>query len=53
MAEETQKKEEGKLRQIIIETDGKSVNVVKSEVYSEIELLAILQMIVAHVTNKK
>jgi hypothetical protein len=53
MAEQEQKTTEVKMRQIIIETDGTSVNVVKSEVYSQIELLAILQMIMAHVTNKK
>jgi hypothetical protein len=51
MAEQEQTGEV-KMRQIIIETDGTSVNVVKSEVFSQIELLAILQMIMAHVTNK-
>ena len=38
------KQEEPKLRQIILETDGNSVQLVKAEVTSMIELQAILSL---------
>ena len=46
-----EKKEERKSRQIIIETDGKNIKVVKSEVASEIEFIAILQAIIARLNQ--
>ena len=48
MAEE--KKEEKKTtRQIIIETDGNQVKIVKAEVAGKIELVAILQTIINNI----
>ena len=38
-------KEIPKMRQIIIETDGNNINIVKSEVAGKIEMVAIMQMI--------
>jgi hypothetical protein len=45
VAEETRSKKAQKSRQIIIETDGNDIRIVKSEVSGKIELLAIVQMI--------
>ncbi len=43
--EELNKKEEPKMRQIIIETDGNNVKLTKSEVAGSLELIAILSSI--------
>lgn len=39
------KKEEVKMRQIIIETDGNNINILKAEVAGNLELVAILSSI--------
>lgn len=53
MAEEEKKESESKLdekgnklRQIILETDGTNVNVVKSEVAGKIEFIGILETVI-------
>lgn len=54
--EELKKVEESikatKRRQILIETDGKEIDLVKAEVAGPIELIAILQMLVEFVRGK-
>lgn len=40
-----------KLRQIVIETDGNAINIVKSEVAGKIELTAILQNVIAFINQ--
>lgn len=54
--EELKKVEESikapKRRQILIETDGKEIDLVKAEVAGPIELIAILQMLVEFVRAK-
>lgn len=43
-----------KKRQIIIETDGNDINLVKAEVAGKIELIAIFQMIIEYLrTNNQ
>lgn len=42
-----------KMRQIIIETDGTSVKLVKAEVAGNIELIGVLQSIIGYISNKK
>ena len=39
------------LRQIIIETDGSNINLIKAEVAGNLELIAILQNILQHISN--
>ena len=46
-------KEEKKLREIIIKTDGNAIFVDKAEVAGNLELLAILQSIVNQLLNQK
>lgn len=46
-ADENKKAEEIKMRQIVIETDGNTVNVKKAEVAGIIELKAILSSLLA------
>ena len=46
-------KEAPKMRQIIIETDGTSVNLVKAEVGGVIELTGILQKLIEHFNKQK
>lgn len=41
------------IRQIIIETDGNNVNLVKAEVNGSIELIAILQKLIVFFNNSK
>lgn len=41
-----------KIRQIVIETDGNSVNLVKAEVSGSIELVAVLQALITFITKK-
>ena len=41
-----------KKRQIIIETDGNSIQLIKSEVAGSIELKGILQMLIEALNNK-
>lgn len=41
------------IRQIIIETDGNNVNLVKAEVSGSIELIAILQKLIVFFNNSK
>jgi hypothetical protein len=44
--------EEVKKRQIVIETDGNSINVVKNETAGNLELASILSMILNKLTIK-
>jgi len=41
------------MRQIVIETDGNSINIVKAEVMGTIELTGILQNIINHINTQK
>lgn len=50
---EEPKKEEPKKRQIILETDGSSIRLVKAEVAGTIELIAILGAMIEVLTSKK
>lgn len=52
MANEKGVKKVSTVRQIIIETDGKNVNLAKAEVYGVIELVAILNMVINFVQNQ-
>lgn len=47
-----QKKEVAK-RQIIIETDGNSISIVKAEAAGQIELIAILESVINHLKNSQ
>lgn len=47
------KQEEVKVRQIIIETDGNSLNIVKNETAGTLELVSILQSLLSYITTKK
>lgn len=40
-------------RQIIIETDGSNIRIVKAETAGKIELIAILQAIIGELSNPK
>ena len=42
-----------KMRQILIETDGNSINLIKAEVSGKIELVGILQNLIAFVNQQK
>ena len=42
-----------KMRQIIIETDGDNINLVKAEVHGKIELMGILQSLLGYLNNQK
>lgn len=44
--------EEPKIRQIVIETDGNNINLIKAEVSGQIELIAILQNIIAYIKSQ-
>jgi hypothetical protein len=44
---------EQKMRQIIIETDGNNVNIVKAEVSGKIEFVAIMNLIATSVKQSK
>jgi hypothetical protein len=46
-------KEEKQLRQIIIETDGKDIKVVKNESAGRIELMGIFQSLLTFLSNQK
>lgn len=41
------------MRQIIIETDGTNINIVKADVAGSLELVAILQSCLGHIANPK
>lgn len=46
---EPKKQEETpKMRQIIIETDGNKINIVKAEVAGNLELIAIINAVLSH-----
>jgi len=45
MEKKEKKQEEVKMRQIIIETDGSKINLVKAEVAGKLELVAILNIL--------
>ena len=47
------KKEVSKMRQIIIETDGNDIKLVKSETAGTIELIAIFQTLIGYLSSKK
>jgi hypothetical protein len=40
-------------RQILIETDGDAINLVKAEVSGKIELAAVLQLLLEHIKTSK
>lgn len=48
-----QKKEVSKRRQIIIETDGNNVFLIKAEVSGRIELSGILNSLLNHIASQK
>lgn len=48
---ETKSGEKPKMRQIIIETDGTNINIVKADVAGNLELIAILQSCLGYVAN--
>lgn len=50
---EEEKKEEKIQRQIIIETDGNEIKIVKAEVAGQIELVGILNTLLLHLTKSK
>ncbi len=52
MSKKEQKKEPQKMRQIIIETDGNKIKIVKAEVAGNVELIAILQLILNDINQK-
>lgn len=45
--------EKGKMRQIIIETDGNNIHLIKAEVSGSIELEAILQNLLVYINHNK
>ncbi len=47
MKKEEKKQEEVKMRQIIIETDGTKINLVKADVAGKLELVAILNILLS------
>jgi len=47
-----EKKVESKMRQILIETDGNNINIVKAEVAGNLELVAVLQAVLAKIMQK-
>jgi len=49
---EVKTEEKPKMRQIIIETDGNSINIVKAEVAGNLELTAILSTIINKINIK-
>ena len=48
---EEPKKEEKVYRQIIIETDGNEIRIVKSEVAGQIEFVGVLESLLNHLKN--
>jgi hypothetical protein len=42
-----------KLRQIIIETNGNDISLVKAEVHGKIELIGILQSLITYINQQK
>ena len=50
---EIKKEEKPKMRQIIIETNGNDINLKLAEVSGRIELVGILQTLIAFVNNQK
>jgi len=42
-----------KMRQIIIETDGNDINLIKAEVGGSIELIAILQNLIGYLNKQR
>jgi len=51
--QEEKPQEKPKMRQIIIETDGTNINIIKAEVAGNLELIAILQTIVNNLNQRK
>lgn len=50
---EEKKKENSKKRQVILETDGNSIQIIKAEVAGTIELIAILGMMLEALKSKQ
>lgn len=50
--EQKPQQEKPKMRQIVIETDGNSINIVKAEVAGNLELQAILSNILNNLNKK-
>ena len=53
MEKKEKKQEEVKMRQIIIETDGSKINLVKAEVAGKLELIAILNVLLNDLNKTK
>lgn len=51
--EDVIKNPQPKMRQVIIETDGNNIKIVKADVAGNLELIAILQTIVMRLNNVK
>lgn len=49
----SKEKETQKMRQILIETDGNSINMIKAEVSGSIELIAIFRNLIEFVGRQK
>jgi len=47
------KKSKVPMRQVIIETDGNNINIIKAEVAGNLELIAILQSILQRISAKQ
>lgn len=52
-AEVTQAPKTTPIRQIIIETDGDNINLIKAEVSGTIELIGILQGLISYITQSR
>lgn len=50
-APNTDKNTQPKMRQIILETDGTDIKIVKAEVAGKLELTAILQAVIGHINQ--
>lgn len=53
MGKKSNAKKVNKVRQILIETDGSSIKIIKNETSGNIELLAILQAIITLITKRR
>jgi len=51
--EEKQEKPATQMRQIIIETDGNNIQIIKAEVGGRIELIGVLQSLITYLNQQK
>lgn len=42
-----------RMRQIIIETDGNSIHLIKAETHGKIELVGVLQSLIGYINSQK